>query len=218
MSHIAEMLIDHPDHNLNPTLGAASDAHVQVKSQPATLSDPPTLFYLVETDDFRSFEAALADDHTVAEWDRVADVDGSRFYRVTYTDAAMFLTPTLTDLGLRILDATSGDGGWEFRLHVPEREQLARFLSYCEDEGIRYELRKVYSVDSQADVSTDDGGGPRLTDRQREVARTATEMGYFESDGASTADIADELDITPSTLSSHLRTITAKVFERHFGE
>jgi predicted DNA binding protein len=52
----------------------------------------------------------------------------------------------------------------------------------------------------------------RLTDRQREVLVTAYCEGYFERPRETTgADLADQLDITPATLSQHLRAAQRKV-------
>jgi len=49
-------------------------------------------------------------------------------------------------------------------------------------------------------------GTLELTDRQREVARTAVEMGYYDVPrDASVADIADRLDCAASTISDHIR-------------
>ncbi len=52
----------------------------------------------------------------------------------------------------------------------------------------------------------------RLTDRQREVLETATEMGYFEyPKGANASEVAAALDISVSTLSEHLAAAQSKV-------
>ncbi|WP_247730228.1 helix-turn-helix domain-containing protein [Halovivax limisalsi] len=52
-----------------------------------------------------------------------------------------------------------------------------------------------------------------LTDRQREVLTAAVEAGYYrEPRAASLAEVARELDVTPSTAGEHLRKIEARVF------
>jgi DNA-binding transcriptional ArsR family regulator len=53
-----------------------------------------------------------------------------------------------------------------------------------------------------------------LTDRQRQVAETAIEMGYFSPDGADAAHVAATLDISQSTLSRHLRVVTEKILSQ----
>jgi predicted DNA binding protein len=51
-----------------------------------------------------------------------------------------------------------------------------------------------------------------LTERQREVLRVATELGYYDDPRTATqADIAAELDITAATAGEHLRKIEAEI-------
>ncbi|WP_232702462.1 helix-turn-helix domain-containing protein [Halobacterium wangiae] len=51
-----------------------------------------------------------------------------------------------------------------------------------------------------------------LTDRQREVVETATELGYYEVPREATLDdVAAELDVAASTVSDHLRKAEAEV-------
>ena len=53
-----------------------------------------------------------------------------------------------------------------------------------------------------------------LTGRQREVVRTAVEMGYYEIPREATLDdVAAELDIAASTVSDHLRKAESVVME-----
>jgi predicted DNA binding protein len=54
----------------------------------------------------------------------------------------------------------------------------------------------------------------RLTDRQREVLRTAHEMGYFEYPrGANAGEVATALDIEPSTFTEHLNAAQSKLLD-----
>jgi len=216
MSHIAELVVQHPDLTLTTTLEGARDIDIRVESQPVTVEDTPTLFYLVTTPDFDLFETSLDSDHTVANWTVDAELNGSRVYKITYTNETRFLTPAFTEHGLRILDAVGEEDGWRIRVHAAKRSQLEQFLGYCSEEGVQCRLEKVFSTDVEAHSTTGAGGGMQLTKRQREVARTATEMGYFETEGANAEDVAAALDISPSTLSSHLRTITETLFNHHF--
>ncbi|MDG5776124.1 helix-turn-helix domain-containing protein [Haloarculaceae archaeon H-GB2-1] len=217
MSHIAELTVKHPNLVLTPTLEAIPDLEVRVESQPITVAESPTLFYMVRAPDFRAFEDELVTDHTVDGWAVDGVFDSSRIYKITFSETTRFLTPQISDIGLRILDATSVEGGWHLRVHTPTRKQLERFLSYCRDEDVQCHLEKVFSTADDSGPTTGERIDLELTDRQREVAQTATEMGYFGAGGASADEVAAELDIAPSTLSSHLRTITEKVFARLFG-
>ena len=51
-----------------------------------------------------------------------------------------------------------------------------------------------------------------LTERQREVLRVATDLGYYADPRTATqADVADKLDITAATAGEHLRKIEAHI-------
>jgi len=54
----------------------------------------------------------------------------------------------------------------------------------------------------------------KLTDRQREVLETAYEMGYYQYPrGANASEVADALDICPSTLAEHLAAAQTKLLD-----
>ncbi|AGN00628.1 Bacterio-opsin activator HTH domain-containing protein [Salinarchaeum sp. Harcht-Bsk1] len=54
----------------------------------------------------------------------------------------------------------------------------------------------------------------KLTDRQREVLGTAYEMGYYQYPrGANASEVAEALDICPSTLAEHLAAAQTKVLD-----
>lgn len=216
MSHIVEVVLTHPDMPLTPTLRDLPNSGIEVESQPITAATEPVVFFSVQTTDIQALESALTADHTVKEWQFSTKFKECRIYQVQLSSDVKLLTPTMTAFGLRVLAVNNTEGSWRFRLHTPDKHRLATFHRYCRQEDVDWQLEKVYSMEVEQSVSTGRGIDFQLTDRQREVALTATEMGYFEPEGASTKEIAAQLDITPSTLSTHLRTITAKVFTRLF--
>lgn len=57
-----------------------------------------------------------------------------------------------------------------------------------------------------------------LTPRQREVARHAIQRGYYSADGDTAAELADDLGITKTTLSEHLRTVREKIGRQLFTD
>ena len=56
-----------------------------------------------------------------------------------------------------------------------------------------------------------------LTDRQREVVETASEAGYYEVREASTAAVAEELGLDPSTVPEHLQRAERNLLTHHIG-
>lgn len=216
-SFIAEVVIDHPDLPLTPTLRRVTDVSVRVKSQPITGPESPTLFYAVSGADFGKFEDALDADPTVDEWREPIEYADCRVYHVTPSSTAKFTTPKIADLGVHVETIESADRRWRFQLRAPDRESLGAYWQYCRDEDVQFRLEKLYRSGPQATIAAGRGVESALTDRQREVARTATRMGYYESDGANAAEVAAELGISQSTLSTHLRRIIRKVFDALFA-
>lgn len=124
------------------------------------------------------------------------------------------------------------------RLGIPVTRYVARegrltlvfyAADYDELKAVVAELRDRFSgVDIKRFVRSPTGDTPqdsvfvdrsRLTDRQLEVLRTALEMGYFERPRrANASEVADALDINPSTFSEHLaaaqRKLLGDVLER----
>lgn len=217
---IAEMIISHADLPLTPTIRTLEDAELTAESQPLRSSERsgPIMFYSVADCDFDAFESALETDHTVDEWAVTTAFPNCRAYQIYHSSAAKFTTPEIADLGLQVLSIRSADRGWHFQLHAPDRERLGDYWQFCREEDVRWNLVKLYSTGPKARSIYGDRPEIPLTDRQREVARTAARMGYYDPDGASAEEVADELDISTSTLSTHLRRIMEKVFRRLFDD
>ena len=217
---IAELVVSHEDLPLTPTVREISSATITVESQPLPYPEQPgpIIFYSVSDTEFSAFESLLETDHTVAEWEVTMEFTDCRIYQIYVASDAKFTTPEIAELGLQVLSIRNTDRGWQFRLLAPNRERLGDYWQYCRDEGVEFHLEKLYSTGPQTGPATDDGLEAALTDRQQEVARTATRMGYFEPDGADAATVADELGISPSTLSTHLRRIMAKMLRRRFDD
>ncbi|NEU55388.1 helix-turn-helix domain-containing protein [Halorussus sp. MSC15.2] len=58
-----------------------------------------------------------------------------------------------------------------------------------------------------------------LTERQREVLDAALERGYYENPRRAThEEVADALDVSPSTVGEHLRKIESRVFSQFARE
>lgn len=55
-----------------------------------------------------------------------------------------------------------------------------------------------------------------LTDRQQEVLETAIRLGYYETPREATHDdIAEQVDVEPSTVGKHLRHVESRVFSEY---
>lgn len=217
-SFIADVVLIHPDLPIGPTLEAVPTASITEEGiRPATIEDVPTVRYRVTDVEFQDLESALARDRTVTEWTQTMDFGDTRIYRVQLSSATKFVTPTLSELGIHAVSAESAGHGWRFRLETAERDFFGAFWDYCRAEDIQFELEVLRSSGAQPRAEQEEIK-TTLTERQREVARVATRMDYYDKGGASAKDVAAELGIAPSTLSTHLRRINAKVFDSLFDD
>lgn len=108
---------------------------------------------------------------------------------------------------------------------VRAREGTLHLSFYAEDladvRGAVSALEEAFGgvrVRQLTRAATDDCSYPvivdrnRLTERQREVLRTAHELGYFDyPKGANAGEVADELGIASSTLREHLAVAQGKL-------
>ena len=113
------------------------------------------------------------------------------------------------------------DGEIRVSFVLSGHEELRAIVDECEAAGIDVELRRLCvdrgdDEDTGSDVVPVDLAG--VTDRQAEIATVAAERGYFQPGGASAADVAAEFDLAKSTVSEHLRTVTAVLFSQTFGD
>lgn len=110
---------------------------------------------------------------------------------------------------------------------IAEGELLATFVltGYGELQAVvdafgGAEVRRILvdrdAVDGGPDVVPIDLSD--VTERQTTVAAVAVEKGYFDPDGATADEIAAELGVAKSTVSEHLRLVTATVLSQLFGE
>ncbi|WP_162551663.1 helix-turn-helix domain-containing protein [Halohasta litchfieldiae] len=112
------------------------------------------------------------------------------------------------------------DGWLELHFVTTAYPKLRETISDLREAAFDVDLRQVVQSDrtsvplldelpmlSMVDLSV-------LTDRQREVATVAIEMGYFEETGATAEETADALDISKSTLSEHLRIVIRKLLSQ----
>ncbi|MFB6174057.1 MAG: helix-turn-helix domain-containing protein [Halobacteriales archaeon] len=108
------------------------------------------------------------------------------------------------------LIAAAGAGqSWEFEVRFPGRDALSAFQEFCAEEGIDFEVRRVYNPRRP---EADPWFG--LTDPQREAVVLAHEMGYFEIPREhTTAEVADRLDISDQALTERLRRATTALIE-----
>jgi len=104
----------------------------------------------------------------------------------------------------------AGNGAVRLRV-VGDEEQIRESMNNLPD-GVDVQLEKLgnYEPESERILS-------RLTDRQREVAAIAVEMGYYDTPRKVTYDdIADEVDVAPGTVGEILRKVESRLLNALF--
>lgn len=136
----------------------------------------------------------------VAWWERTnqATEDIGYLIKLNIPDLVNEL-PTLHKLNVSNQRITVHSHGLDISF-VGNQEKLSYVIGKYIDAGIPMDLRAM------TDYHGPTGVHDTLTHRQREVVRTAYEMGYYEIPRrVSTVDVAAELELDQSTVSEHLQ-------------
>ncbi|WP_338741182.1 helix-turn-helix domain-containing protein [Haloplanus salilacus] len=140
-----------------------------------------------------------------ADADAVVDIGEERVYRFDRDAEATCPCDVVESLGSPLADVRLRDGTLRLTLHPKSVERLRTVVAALNDAADTVELRYLVHTGDGDDADRSVVDWSHLTDRQREVLRTAHEMGYFEYPRRANATaVADELDIGLSTFTEHL--------------
>jgi predicted DNA binding protein len=115
-------------------------------------------------------------------------------------------------VGAPVTDVTASHGTLRLTFHATGVETVRTAVEELTDafESVRIDQLSHTGEDGVEDFVLVDRG--ELTDRQQEVLETALEMGYFQRPrDANATEVADALDIAPSTFAEHLASAQSKV-------
>jgi len=156
-------------------------------------------------------EERLASLSYVSEFERVEEAEQHE-YLIAFTapgQSAASAEPVADLVGT--CDPEVNDQGATMSL-VGSQETISGAVSGYEDDGMSPDLRKLASYEGS------DRPLAELTDRQREVIRTAWDMGYYDVPReVATEDVAAELDLDPSTVAEHLQRAERNLLALHLS-
>ena len=104
-------------------------------------------------------------------------------------------------------------------VRLPRDADVRLFLERVSEHypGVELVSRRDVGVRDHTEAAAQRALAEDLTDRQREVLRTAYEHGFFESPRATTGvELADLLDISQPTVTHHLREAQRRLFDALF--
>lgn len=153
----------------------------------------------------RLAEASLDELDRIEWWERLAADDEVVYLcKLAFPDRESGAKPMQSSAVANELQVN--DDGLDVAF-VGTQEDISRELEEYADAGMRVLLRRL--TDYRGPGRTLDA----LTDRQLEVAETAYDLGYFDVPRrVSTADVATELGVDPSTVAEHLQRAERNLF------
>lgn len=215
MSLIAELRLSDHAMILLPSLSAAPGMRIEREWTIADRMSDPVVFTWAEGGDFEQFEAAIPDDPTVQEYERIDQEGPRRFYRVV-ADRSIIANPAPLDRetgASRISISTTAEGA-VMKLRLPDREALREYIQGLQDEGFSVELLRVYPASDD-----DDEDRLGLSEKQAEALRAAHAGGYFEVPRETDLEtVAEELGVSKQALSERIRRGLSEVLDGTVGD
>lgn len=206
MPIITEVRFAHSDGALADTLEALPDLTARLVHETSTTPARDVSVVRFDGVDISTLQSTLAADHTVSGVDRIGAADEGALLGIEFASEAKLLAPLVTENDGFVLEAWSSGShrsprGWRERWFFPEREGIQNVWQRARSEGFDFEVLEL--TDRLRPDGTD---VDPLTDQQRTALLTAYERGYFrEPREASLADLASELDISPSAVNGRIR-------------
>lgn len=173
------------------------------------------LFWWVEGVEFAEFERRARADEYVCDLEVITTVADRRLYRLTTTPLpeGLMLFPFFRRNDITMLDGGASNDGLWLRLRVRDRESIRTLVEKLQGFDARPSIDRIYSEREREDAER------TLTERQHAAIRRAFERGYFETPSEVTlSELASDLDITPQTLSKHIRAGVAKLVEESLSQ
>lgn len=210
MSLIAEYRFRSPKLALWECQSAVQNLTFEVVREVGTDPRRPFLFIRAYCDDFQAFERAMADDETVASFERYTTFDESVLYRLQVSEATeLVIYPVWVEVGATTLEAWWDGEWWCIRVRYPDRDALTALRDWCRENDIEFELEAVYEETRLAKAGV-------LTPPQREALAVAVGLGYFEVPRqVSLSDVAAELGVSSQAASERLRRAHGRLVEHH---
>ena len=166
-------------------------------------------FFWVWGDDLTGFESRLAAEPGVETDGPLAETERGRLYRIEWGNEMSELIRGLFDQEFTLLSGDATAERWRFEIRFDDGASASAFKRYLTENGVPHELTRVQGL---ADLDPPTGSG--LTEKQRDALIEAYDAGYFQEPRAvTTGELADRLDIAPSSASGLLKRATGRLVE-----
>lgn len=211
MVTIASFSVGVDDFPAGQLIGAHAVSRVELETLIPT-NDRVLPYFRVWGDSVDSFIDDLEAEPYIASATVIERSEDTSLVRVEWADKTVDLVGSLAMSPVDLLSAVGDEHAWRFTIRAKEREDIAEFqrISREHEPGITLDFEHIEDVDD-----TDDRQTYGLTDAQLEAVLAAYEHGYFDEPRTVTMEeLAAELGIARSSLSSRLRRAHRKLIER----
>jgi hypothetical protein len=200
MSVIAELTVPAEGFELGRILAVEGAARLALETM-VPLGERPVPFVRLHEDARESFEAAVREHPAVTDLVLVDSHEGETLYALGWDIAENSFFESIQTAGATLLLATGAADTWHFELRFASHDVLSAFREECSEAGVPLDITRVYNP-----TKPDAGPWYGLTPQQHEALTLAVRRGYYAIPrGASTQDLADELDISDQALTERLR-------------
>lgn len=145
--------------------------------------------------------------------DRVISLGGRHVFRFDHGSRETCPCECLGEVGCAVHRYDARPGSLRLVFNAADFEELQAAVGALRDRFPDLDVKRLLrSPDAEAAEDAVYVDRSRLTARQLEVLRTGYRMGYFERPRrANATEVADELDVDPSTLTEHLASAQRKL-------
>ena len=166
-----------------------------------------------------AFNVGLREDSTVTGFHDVVELKGRHLYRVEtkgFPPEQPLVYPTFRENDVTEIESVRDSDGLHLKARFPDRDALSRLIESGKQIADDVEVRRLYVERQEPKVGEEELSS--LTPKQREALSVALERGYFETPSRMNLDeLADEFDVSPQTLSTHIRVGVRKLVENRVG-
>lgn len=213
MSFITEFRLSGAPLVLMPSVQAAPGMTLHREWSFADEESGPVMFVWASGGDFEAFEAALPDDPTIREHERIDDEGDQRLYRVVIDrDVSTDPAPIDRATGASRLSIETTVEGAVLEVRLPDREVLQEYVRLLRAEGFSVELLRAYPANKPEDRFG-------LSKKQADALEAAHEGGYFEVPRETDLEsLSDELGVSEQALSERIRRGLSAVLDETIGD
>jgi predicted DNA binding protein len=191
-------------------VGRAVDGDLRVELERIVPTDDSVVpFFWTWGDDLGGFERELRGEPAIEVEGPIARTDHGALYRAEWTGETSRTVRELFDFEFTLLSGTCDADQWTFRVRFEEPDVASAFQRFLGEHDVPHELTRVQGI---ADLTPRSRAG--LTEKQRETLLTAYDEGFFAVPRRITIrELADRLDVAPSSTSDRLRRGVGRLVE-----